>query len=290
MGKLDKKDILVVYKKSRYVLYRERSKQKKEELKQKHEQHKATLKQTRQLLKGATFIYRASLCEELVNQHKLIVTVGGDGTLLDASHFSYSVPLLGINSTYNIDESGSEGFFCGATRFNLENIIDKLFNDKLESYELNRIQLELNGKRIKPLVLNEARFQPLLPGAAAYYKVRIDGVEDLNPSDGWVFSTAAGSTGLPRSYDKKIMPIESKEIQYFVLGAMKGRTHKPKLFEGIINTSIEVVSNMRKGCIAIDGRHNTLKLNEGDKLKLYSSEFPLLIYNMDVENREKNYS
>src|SRR3989344_3282813 len=77
------------------------------------------------LLEKANFyvrdIWRNELDEhpEQVNKFDLVITVGGDGTFLDASHFIKDVPIIGVNS----DPKRSVGRYCIANAENFEELI-----------------------------------------------------------------------------------------------------------------------------------------------------------------------
>src|SRR5438270_3024210 len=66
-----------------------------------HEEHYETLKLLEEELTARgieyTAVARADL-NESVDKYDLVISVGGDGTFLDASHSIHSVPLLGVNS------------------------------------------------------------------------------------------------------------------------------------------------------------------------------------------------
>jgi len=80
-----------------------------------HEEHEGTIAEVREALEdlGAqtTWVRRAHAPFD-ATEADLVVTVGGDGTLLAASHRVNETPILGVNSS----PSHSVGFFCGATK------------------------------------------------------------------------------------------------------------------------------------------------------------------------------
>src|SRR4029450_11290247 len=76
----------------------------------------------------------------MVSDVDLVISVGGDGTFLDASHYIDSIPLLGINSS----RSSSFGHFCLANETNLGRILDEIQRGELEPLPLLRLELELN--------------------------------------------------------------------------------------------------------------------------------------------------
>src|SRR5690242_20557325 len=66
-----------------------------------HEEHESTVREVREALAAVgveiVFVHRTGEPFDATGL-SLVVTVGGDGTLLNASHYVDSVPILGINS------------------------------------------------------------------------------------------------------------------------------------------------------------------------------------------------
>ena len=67
----------------------------------------------------------------------LVVTVGGDGTLLAASHHVGSIPILGVNSS----PEHSVGFFCPAHLGNLQPTLERALDGTLPRVSLSRMQV-----------------------------------------------------------------------------------------------------------------------------------------------------
>src|SRR5829696_7483338 len=80
-----------------------------------HEEHESTVREVEDALAAVgaeiAFVHRTGEPFDATGLD-LVVTVGGDGTLLNASHHVDDVPVLAINSA----PSHSVGFFCGAKR------------------------------------------------------------------------------------------------------------------------------------------------------------------------------
>ncbi len=92
----------------------------------------------------------------------LVVIVGGDGTLLGASHgVGPGVPLLGVNSSPDY----SVGFFCGAKKGRVKQALKAALEGTLRSSALTRMRVELNGHPLHDRVLNEALFCHVSPRA-----------------------------------------------------------------------------------------------------------------------------
>src|SRR5262245_45674445 len=121
------KRVLVVYKKSAYRIYvREyrhagmasllRSGDRAmRNLRRAHESHERTLHEMRAVLRGlgASAVFRHRSDPGSAEPFDLVVTVGGDGTLLWASRLvGAGCPVIAINSA----PSDSVGYFCAASR------------------------------------------------------------------------------------------------------------------------------------------------------------------------------
>src|SRR5262245_11564603 len=107
------KKVLVVYKKSAFDVYaRERNDRQFLKLLKRNDdithrfvhsdqKHNESFSTVKKVLKSkgikADFSYRSDRFNE--RGYDLILTVGGDGTFLDASHHVFKTPILGLNSS-----------------------------------------------------------------------------------------------------------------------------------------------------------------------------------------------
>src|SRR5262245_32132677 len=71
----------------------------------------------------------------------LVISVGGDGTLLGASHYVRDGMMLGVNSA----PGDSVGHFCSANRANFAERLDAILELKWRPVELARLQITLDG-------------------------------------------------------------------------------------------------------------------------------------------------
>ncbi|CAI0448607.1 unnamed protein product [Linum tenue] len=97
-------------------------------------------------------VLRANLSQPIHN-FDFVVTVGGDGTLLKASHFmDDSIPVLGVNSdptkVEEVEEFGddfdatrSTGYLCAATMNNFEQVLDDILDGRKQPSELLRMSI-----------------------------------------------------------------------------------------------------------------------------------------------------
>lgn len=290
--------VLVVYKRSTYDLYHNEEfdagvKQLIDEghvsvksLKDSHNTHQLTVDTIIEKLsnRGITLdvIFRGDL--KPVEGYDLVITTGGDGTILETSKYIKETPILGVNS----DPVGSVGFFTGATKDDFEEKIQLVVEDKISKTSINRIQLHLNNEPIKDLVLNDVLITHSIPAATSRYVLRINGYEENHRSSGIWISTSAGSTAAIRSAGGFPLPIDSDAIQYIVREFYDRGSNKFKLLGGVYNFSdnVEIISQMRLGRIYIDGPYFDYPFTVGDKLTFHKSQYPLQLLGFDNTKRE----
>jgi NAD+ kinase len=211
-----------------------------------------------------------------VSDIDLMISVGGDGTFLDASHFVDSVPMLGVNSS----KSSSFGHFCLADKNNFAMLLDEISSDALKPEHILRLELELNGELLKQRPLNEILIAHNHPAATSRYLLEIDGIKEEQRSSGIWIGTPAGSTGSLRSAGGDVQQILENRFQYIVREPCLRPGEADKLLRGFIrkDQSIEVVSQMRTGFIYIDGQHNDYAFGLGDKLLVRASKRELMAF------------
>lgn len=210
----------------------------------------------------------------------LVITVGGDGTLLSASHgIGAGVPLLGVNSAPN----HSVGFFCGAHKGGVRDAIASALAGSLRSLELTRMSVELNGRRVDDRVLNEILFCHASPAATSSYILRItDGpqtVSEEHKSSGIWVGPAAGSTAAQQSAGGNVLPLSSQDIQYVVREPYRPHGETLRLTVGLVGPSATLLikSKMRRACLFLDGDHVSYDVTIGDLVAMRRSEEPLVV-------------
>jgi NAD+ kinase len=230
------------------------------------------------------------------NRCRLVITVGGDGTLLGASHgIGPGIPLLGVNSSPNF----SVGFFCAAKKGSAGRAIAAALEGSLATVTLTRMRVELNGRVLLSRVLNEALFCHASPAATSRYVLRIVRSdqsakswaripaieqEDQKSSGLWV-GPAAGSTAAQRSAGGRVLALASPKLQYVVrepyrpwpIGAARPRL--PRLTRGLIDEAqaLTLRSKMRSAKLFLDGDHIAYDLSIGDVLTYQRSDEPLTV-------------
>lgn len=240
--------------------------------------HKKTLAKVLQFLKEKKISYclvdRKNLAAPL--RADLIITVGGDGTVLAASHHAGKIPIVAINSA----PSTSTGFFCLASPTNFPRHLEAILNGKIKPIRVPRLVALLNGKPVKPFGLNDLLFASSLPGETARYKIRVGRREEEQKSSGVWVATGAGSTGAIYSAGGKRDLITSRRLQYFVREPLRFPKNHYRLRNASIRpgSGIIIHSQMFSGMIFIDGARWRYRVPKNGRLEIRGGQSPLLLF------------
>ena len=255
-------------------------------LKQSHEDHESTMREVEAALAslGAEVVFRGGPRARVPARTDLVVTVGGDGTLLAASHLiGDGTPLLGINSA----PGHSVGFFCGATKGAVKETIARALAGDLPATELARMRVDLNGKALHARVLNEALFCRSSPAATSRYLMKLGRVEEEQRSSGLWVGPAAGSTAAQRSAGGRVLPLESKRIQYVIREPYTPAGERLRFVRGLIEDGDELVlrSKMREARVFLDGHRIVHSVTMGDVLTMRRSDESLTVLGIAKKGR-----
>jgi NAD+ kinase len=238
-----------------------------------HEIHYASLKAVEEAVKARGIAFK-KVCRGRrfdIEPNDFLVTVGGDGTFLEAARAIKNQIILGVNS----DPSWSVGRFCFANARTFPAILQNLLIGKQAVRQFPRLALRVAGKRFN--VLNDILFSHRNPAAMSRYSLTVGNLQEGQKSSGVWISTAAGSSGAIKSAGgKKFVPTE-KIIQYRPreLYTIKGQPYRLK--GGVLDASgrIHIESIMREGCVFVDGSHVSVPVGFGETVKISLSSFPL---------------
>ncbi len=252
-----------------------------EVLKGSHQRHHDTVQGVRTYLKKKAlrvdFVLRRNIGQLgfADGRYDLVITVGGDGTVLDASHMSRKVPILGVNS----DPLRSVARFSGCDLDNFPRVLEGYLRGRIKPVSVPRLQFSLNG-RVHPWpVLNDLLVTTVSPAGTSRYTLRVGAKVEEHMSSGVWISTAAGSTAANLSAGGKILPATRRAFQYVVREAYLPKFGRRSLLQGVLGPKnrMEVVSYMRDGRIYLDGANKILPFVLGDHLVVKLSPYPLPI-------------
>ncbi|MBX9686541.1 MAG: NAD(+)/NADH kinase [Candidatus Obscuribacterales bacterium] len=267
------------YKEPRFLKLLEEGHASVAKVKTAHEQHMDTLEAIEAALKARGIAYdschRAEL-DEKTKHYDLLITVGGDGTFLDASHNLRNVPILGVNSA----PGTSFGHFSLANRNNFESVLEQIINDELSPERLLRLELSINGKVLPELVLNEVLISHSNPAGTSRYIIKIGDKEEEQRSSGLWVGPPSGSTGALKSAGAEVLSITDQRFQYVVREAWTRPGQHFMFVKGKIPRSqhMIIISQMRTGALYIDGQHIEYPFPLGDELMLRAADDDLLAF------------
>ncbi|HEX2882688.1 MAG TPA: NAD(+)/NADH kinase [Polyangiaceae bacterium] len=240
-----------------------------------HDDHERTLGCVLQALAKAgitPMVVPARTAFDATGVH-LVVTVGGDGTLLSASHHVGECPILGVNSS----PTHSIGFFCAATAESIDTMLRQALDESLPSVRLSRMQVMIDDELCSKRVLNEALFCHTVPAATSRYILEFGGdSEDQRSSGVWV-STAAGSTAALRSAGGDVLPFASPDLQLVVREPYSMTGTDYRLRKCSIKPGQEIVlrSKMVDARLFLDGPYAAFEVGLGQVLRFSRSDEPL---------------
>ncbi len=286
MSRTPPENVLLIYKKSKYQIYFLEKRQTRhglehvtdveiERWKSAHERHVRSLDAVRRVLtlRSVKFreVYRAGAVR--YEPHDLVVSVGGDGTFIEAARRIGEQPLLGVNS----DPKLSVGHFCSTTAETFEAELIRLLEGNAFIVPLNRLQLELNGEVLQNTALNDVLIANHRPAAFSRYRLSVDGKEEEHFGSGLWISTAMGSYGAMRSAGGATMPKDSKDLQYRPRELYVGNGRSYRFEGGIVpeGTPLSVASEMREGEVSMDGCRCCIPFGYHSTLRIRNAPLPV---------------
>lgn len=245
-------------------------------------EHQATLTAVTEELQHRRVAFKAVFREDMEEElasgaYDLVITVGGDGTALDASHnLADNVPVLGVNSAL----SSSHGHFCVANINNFAKVLGDVLQGRRKPISVMRLQLLLDGQPIAEPVLNEVFIAHSEIGATSRYIVTAAGRSEEHKSDGFFVGTPSGCSGWMRSYHGEILPITSRYVQYLTRGLIVPPGQLRRFERGLLAADpvIKVVSDMPDGRIFVDGRHIKYAFERGSELIIKPATHDLRLF------------
>lgn len=221
----------------------------------------------RRLLRGRSFDERA---------YDLIVSVGGDGTFLEAARQVRTRLLIGVNS----DTSHSVGRFCYCDAAGFEGALERVLRGKAPIRAVRRLEVRIDGRKVLSPVLNDILVGHAVPAAMSHYVVTLGRTRERQRSSGVWICTAAGSTGACRSAGGRVLPVHSPVVQYVPRELFEGHGVRYRLRGGALPRDLSglvIESQMEEGRIYADGAHRSTPFRFGSRLTLRSVPTPLRI-------------
>jgi len=215
------------------------------------------------------YSWKNNLKPEETKKYDLIVSIGGDGTALSASHYLKDTPLLAVNSS----PKTSVGAITTIPSNKLNKKIELIENNNYKIKSFQRIKVKINNKELEPLALNDVFIANQKPYLTSKYTLKINNKEEYQISSGLIFSTGTGSKAWFKSAGGKPFKTTKNIIKMIVREPYKsklnGITIKKATLKNSANIEVHVPSTL-----AIDSIRE-YKLKKGDKISISLSNHPL---------------
>lgn len=240
-----------------------------------HDEHYETLECLKEELDLASISYR------LVSRDSpwswdgtftAVVSVGGDGTLLAASHNIQSEGcLIGIRSSQS-----SVGYLCSAGISELKTLVRNLKNGKITWQTVSRVRAEITkastGETIETVpVLNDLLYANANPAATTRYKILFRDRYETHRSSGIWFATGMGSTAAVLAAGGERRPQTDPLFQFRVRELYKLGHKFPEIEGGLFDPvvdQLDIENRCPQAILATDGQHGNLDLGYGDIIKI----------------------
>src|SRR4030042_2080131 len=224
--------------------------------------------------------------EKFSKSSDIIIAVGGDGTFLRASKYSFrkSIPVLGINA-------GNLGFLTVVETCNMYDAVDKILGNSYEIEE--RMLLEggfykneklLKNTELPGLALNEFTITRSMLGKIIGFEIIINKIPIKKfTADGLIISTPTGSTAYSLSAGG---PIEQPKSEIIIITPICPQTLLKRSVILSPDNKLEIIINSRneKDSVSIDGK--TIPVNiQSDyifKVKKSKLKLKLIVFNKDI--------
>lgn len=213
-----------------------------------------------------------SLGYDALNSCDLVISVGGDGTFIRASHYVIDKLLLGINS----DSKTSEGGLTTLNETNLEKLSEILKGGyKIKLSE--RLQVIKNGVILKENAINEIYVGAKNQFHTSRYVIEHEGIKEEHRSSGVLVVSSIGSAAWYKSAGGK--PFEGDLFKFLVREPFISRIFNSKLLSGEIfrEEIITFYSTMYDGGVIAMDSNKVYDFNLGDKVEIKFSDNPLKI-------------
>lgn len=273
------KRVLLVTKKTAYAMLRSAHHlDETADLRVAHEEHKLSLKVVRHTLARRGI----EIDEHVVGRplpklsHDLVITVGGDGTLLEASHSVIGkVPILGVNSAPTF----SVGFLTGCRAPTFGQVLDGLTGKRIRPLTVHRLAMSIGKQRVDEPVLNDVLFCHESPAQTSRYHLEGPHGEETQRSSGVWIATAAGSTAALRSAGGIVLDLEDPRFSFVVrepYAPPGSRVHMPRgtISEG---EALALTCHVKGARVFIDGAHRQYPVQFGQVVSFRRHRSPLYL-------------
>ena len=240
-----------------------------------HDEHYRTLDQLIASLKEVDLSYEIisrGLFWPKLKDVSAVITVGGDGTVLEASHhlLTDKIPLIGIRSS-----EMSVGILCAGSQVNVPSLVKQLKAGGLSYLKVKRLCAEITyaqsgTKIVTDPILNDFLFANKSPALTSRYNLTYKQVSEDQKSSGVWVSTAIGSTAAIGAAGGKLLSREEERSQFLVRELYQRQDHKKLILDSRLFDSnsdrLAITNHNDEAILALDGQHGLISLTFGDHI------------------------
>ncbi len=224
--------------------------------------------------------------KEFSSKSDVIISIGGDGTFLRASKYSFlkEIPIMGINV-------GNLGFLTVVETCNMYEALDRLLKNKYEIEK--RILLEgrffkkrkvIENKELPYLALNEFAITRSMLGKIIRFEIIVNKISIKKfAADGIIISTPTGSTAYSLSAGGPIVEPKSEVI---IITPICPHTLLSRSIILSPDNELEILVSSRNetDSIGVDGKTErvSIKPDHTFKVKKSKSKLKLITFNKDT--------
>lgn len=216
--------------------------------------------------------WKNTLAKKHLSNIDLVIAIGGDGTILSASHYLLDKPLLAVNSS----PKTSEGALATLPLSQLSVKLNQISGRQFKTEKLERIQILINNKPLPILALNEVFIANSKSYLISKYKIKFKKKEEMQKSSGIIISTGTGSTAWFKSAGGVPFSQKAEFIKMIIREPYFGTLNRPSMLKETIqkNQSITIIP-LVPSILTIDSiREYSLK--RSDKITIKVSPHPLI--------------
>ncbi len=231
------------------------------------------------MAKNASFIDFGSI-EKVID---LIVTLGGDGTLIGISRFASKnfPPIFGVNM-------GKLGFIAEFSKLEIYESLDQILSGKFETEKVFKYKVELEnnkGKFFKSYFVNDAVISKnnISRMFSLHVEVNEEYVYQLS-GDGLIISSPLGSTAYSLAAGG---PIVHPLVRSILLTPIcpHGLNHRPIVVPDHFNVDLKVIDRDDKVILTLDGQE-AVEIDNRTKVRVSRSSVNFVTY---IKNSHKTY-
>lgn len=216
-------------------------------------------------------IERCNLGAYCYRNKDLIISIGGDGTLLRAAHFVEKQLVLGVNA----NPKQKEGFFLKANLKDFEKKFRLILKNKNKIIKLQRIRAIINKKTKTIPAMNEIYVGSEKPYLVFRCEIHVKNKKEKQKNSGIIIATPAGSYAWARSAGAKSLPIRSKKILFVVREPYSGKLTKSRIKKGITGVNKIKIKATSKGVVVVDSFEKEHKIRNNDVITFKKYKYPL---------------